>query len=484
MRMTFVEHVLIATGAHMESILVISGEKDIFQTFFSNLSPKYKTAYASDKQSALSMLQKKRYDFVFIDLEILVEPKEGDQYKEAMQPFWQLFPTLEIVVMCHPQSLREAVKAVKAGANTYLTHPIDPEELKLIIKNILELSIIESELVYLREQFWQIEALELVKTKSPAMQRVFDKIRAVAPTKSTVLLIGDTGTGKGVLANLIHRHSNRWNNRFISVHCGAIPDTLLESELFGHEKGAFTGADRRKLGKFEIAKGGTIFLDEIGTITASAQIKLLQILQDRTFQRVGGEEPLEADVRIIVATNSDLKGMVEDGRFRKDLYYRLNVFPVEIPPLSARIDDLHHLTHVILGKMNRLHDKKIDGVHPRVMEAFQRYAWPGNIRELENLLERAYILEHSPVLNPESFPAELFLSKPAVPTITKDLKSSLSQARLKAIEEFERHYLENLLHIHRGKIKDSATAAGITTRQLHKLMKKYGLKKETFKIPS
>jgi DNA-binding NtrC family response regulator len=296
-----------------------------------------------------------------------------------------------------------------------------------------------------------------------------------------VLLIGETGTGKGVIANLIHRHSNRWNKRFISVHCGAIPDTLLESELFGHEKGAFTGADRRKLGKFEIAQGGTIFLDEIATITPSAQIKLLQILQDKTFQRVGGEEFLEADVRVIAATNTDLKSMVEDGQFRKDLYFRLNIFPIEIPLLKERRDDIPYLTKVILDRMNRLYDKEIRDVHPLVIESFQRYSWPGNIRELENLLERAYILEQSPLLNPESFPAELFESKTAAPEIAADTKLPLSLARHKAVEEFERHYLENLLRIHRGKIKDSADAAGITTRQLHKLMKKYGLKKEKFK---
>ncbi len=481
MRRTFAEHDFIASGTQMESILVISREKNVFQTFHSSLTPKYNTAHTPHIQSALSMLQKKRFDFVFIDLAILAGSMEGEKYKEAMQHFWQLYPTLEILVMCTHENLREAVKAVKAGANTYITYPIDPEELNLILKNILEFKIIESELDYLREQFWQIEAQEIVKTKSTGMQRVFEKVRAVAPTKSTVLLIGETGTGKGVLANLIHRHSNRWNKRFISVHCGAIPDTLLESELFGHEKGAFTGADRRKLGKFEIATGGTIFLDEIGTITPSAQIKLLQILQDKTFQRVGGEEFLEAEVRIIAASNTDLKGMVEDGQFRKDLYYRLNIFPIEIPPLRERIDDIPHLTKVILDRMNRLYDKAIRDVHPRVMESFKRYSWPGNIRELENLLERAYILEQSPLLNPESFPIELFESKKTAPAIAVEAEPPLSQARLKAVQEFERHYLESLLQIHQGKIKDSAAAAGITTRQLHKLMKKYGLKKEIFK---
>jgi len=465
----------------MESVLVISEEKDVFRIFQSSLTPRYITVHVSDIPSALTTIQKRRYDFVFIDFEILAGPKKSNTYKEIIQPFWDLYPTLEIVVMCSPENLREAIKVIKAGANTYLTYPIDPEELMLIIKNIQEFKIIESELYYLREQFWQIEAQELIKTESSAMQIVFDKIRAVAPTKSTVLLIGETGTGKGVLAHLIHRHSSRWNSRFISVHCGAIPDTLLESELFGHEKGSFTGADRRKLGKFEIANGGTIFLDEIGTITPSAQIKLLQILQDKTFQRVGGEENLEADVRIIAATNTDLKSMVEDGQFRKDLYYRLNIFPIELPTLKERTDDIPHLTKIILDRMNRLHNKGIHGVHPHVMVAFKRYTWPGNIRELENLLERAYILESSSVLGTESFPAEIFESKKAPSSTAPASMSPLAKARRMTVEEFERHYLEGLLRNHRGKIKDSAETAGITTRQLHKLMKKYGIKKEIFK---
>ena len=224
-------------------------------------------------------------------------------------------------------------------------------------ESINESLLLQSELDYLRDRFWQADSLEIVQTRCPGMKTVFDKIRSVAPTKSTVMLTGETGTGKGVMANLIHKHSNRSEAQFISVHCGAIPDTLLESELFGHEKGAFTGAVRRKLGKFEIAKGGTIFLDEIGTVTPSAQIKLLQILQDGTFQRVGGEETLEANVRVIAATNTDLKRMCDDGLFRKDLYYRLNVFPIEIPPLRERMEDIPHFVDVFLRKMNKFHLK-------------------------------------------------------------------------------------------------------------------------------
>ena len=313
------------------------------------------------------------------------------------------------------------------------------------------------------------------------MQNVFDKIRSVSPTKSTVLLIGETGTGKNLLAKLIHQHSNRKDAQFISVHCGAIPDTLLESELFGHEKGAFTGAVRRKLGKFEIAKGGTIFLDEIGTITPSAQIKLLQILQDGTFQRVGGEETLDANVRVIAASNTNLKRMCDAGEFRKDLYYRLNVFPIEIPRLVERKEDIINISDVILKKLDKLNSKAISAIHPHVLAAFEKYEWPGNIRELENLIERAYILETSSMLTPESFPKELFEAGGFVsfPSLRSPL--TLSQARQKGIEDIERNYLKELLIKHKGKINDSAKEAGISTRQLNKLMNKYEIRKEEFK---
>jgi len=465
----------------MNSILVVSKEQDTFRTFRSCFQSQYKVAKTSDKNSALEMLRKRRFDFVFIDLKILRDSISGNEYKTSLQPFWHLFPTIEIIIMSSQEMIRETIAAIKAGASDFLTYPINPEELRYLVENIHKSKIMHSELDYLREQFWQSDSLEIIQTKNSVMQKVFDKIRAVAPTKSTVLLTGETGTGKGVLANLIHQHSNRRDKQFISVHCGAIPDTLLESELFGHEKGAFTGADRRKLGKFEIANGGTIFLDEIGTITPTAQIKLLQIVQDQTFQRVGGEEVLKTDIRIIAATNTDLNRMCEKGQFRRDLYYRLNVFPVEVPPLRERMDDLPHLFKMILNKMNKMYLKEIHNVHPRVLESFQKYSWPGNIRELENIIERAYILESSSILTPESFPIELCESEVPPAIIPTDSALTLAETKQKGIEEIERQYLRTLLANHKGKINASAIAAGISTRQLHKLMKKYGIRKEEFK---
>ncbi|MBI9085857.1 MAG: sigma-54-dependent Fis family transcriptional regulator [Desulfobacterales bacterium] len=383
--------------------------------------------------------------------------------------------------MADQRTIRESVDAVKAGASNYLTYPIDPTEVGYVIESLLEDRKRQSELDYLRDQFWDKESLHFAKTQSPTMAKVFDKIRSVSSTRTTVMLYGETGTGKGVIAKLIHRSSNRRQKQFISIHCGAIPDTLLESELYGHEKGAFTGADKRKPGKFEIAHGGTIFLDEVGTITASAQIKLLQVLQDRTFQRVGGQVTLESDARVVAATNADLKKMSEAGEFRKDLYYRLNVFPIEVPALRDRREDVPLLVDFFLDRLNTLYDKEIRKVHPMVMEALKTYDWPGNIRELENLMERSYILESTPVLSPESFPGELFAANTACAQVPFNSHQGLAEVRARGVENIERQYLKEVLSVNRGRIDKSAREAGISTRQLHKLLKKYDIRKEDHK---
>ena len=427
------------------------------------------------------MFRKRRYEFLFMDITMLTDSTPHNNYRKSMEEFFRIFPTAEIIVMSPPAAIREAVMAVKAGAGNYLTYPINPEEVKLVTDTIRESIIVQSELDYHRRQSWQEQVLDLDRTKNPVMNTVLGKIRSVAATKSTVLLEGETGTGKSILAKLIHLQSNRSDGPFISVHCGAIPDTLIESELFGHEKGAFTGAHRRKLGKFEIAKNGTIFLDEIGTISPSAQIKLLHILQDGTFQRLGGEETLEANARVIAATNTNLKQLCVEDRFRKDLYYRLNVFPIELPPLRQRREDIELIALGFLGRLNRKYAKDIHDIHPLVLDVFDNYSWPGNIRELENLIERAYILETTSRLTPDSFPQELFSSEHPSPLLKMNTAITLSETRQQALSHIEYRYLSEVLSFSKGRIKDAALVAGVTPRQLHKLMKKSGLKKEDFK---
>ena len=468
----------------MKHALVATTHVASQQVLHDCLSPEYRVAIASDKASCQERFRERRYEFTFLDLEFLSEPGSEDEqadFQKGLQPYWQAFPTAGIIVLSSPDKIRDAVKAMKAGASDYLTHPVSADEVKYVIESFLKSQRTELELDYLRDRFWRMDSLDVVRTNSPLMKRIFEKIRSVSPTRTTVLLTGETGTGKGELAKLIHRHSSRSNRQFISVHCGAIPDTLLESELFGHEKGAFTGAIRRKLGKFEIANQGTIFLDEVGTITPSAQIKLLQVLQDKTFQRVGGEEVLESDVRIIAATNVDLKQMCDTGAFRRDLYYRLNVFPIEVPPLRRRVEDIQLLVDTFLKRFAGFHGKVIRDVHPEVMHALLTYPWPGNIRELENLIERGCILENSSVLTPESVPGELLALEEGEFRVPALASLTLSEVRRASVLALERQYLREVLADKKGRINETAKTAGITPRQLHKLMTKHGLRKEDFR---
>jgi DNA-binding NtrC family response regulator len=469
----------------MKYILIASNNQFSVKAIKASLSPEYVIEHVVNRKACDNKIKKKRFDFLFIDILFFPEEsrKNSKVYKKELQHFWAIFPTMQIIVLGPQEKIKEAVNAVKAGAVNYLTYPIDPIEVKLILESTYDSIIQESELNYLRDQVTLDESQETDKTNNHEMKKVYDKVHSVATAKTTVLITGETGTGKGVIAGLIHRLSKRPENKFISVHCGAIPDNLIESELFGHEKGSFTGAIKRKLGKFEIAQGGTIFLDEIGTITQPVQVKLLQILHDRTFQRVGGEETLKCDARIIAATNNDLKQMSENNTFRRDLYYRLSVFPIEVPPLRERKEDISIFIDVFLKRLNTYYFKDIYKVHSEVLSAFQKYAWPGNIRELENLIERAYLLETSPVLTPDSFPNELFLPEAALAVAQPETTLTLQEIRRKGIENVERSYFRELLTMYKGSIKNTAKASGITPRQVHKLLTKYGIKKEAFKIP-
>jgi DNA-binding NtrC family response regulator len=444
--------------------------------------------YDVERIGALEMISAERarrqYEYVFIEMSLLVRDLgEGtSDYRQAMVPLRRALPAAHIVVMSRPESIRETVKAVKAGADSYLTYPVVPEEVALIREGIEEAVRARAELDHLRDPFWE-EDRDLVRTESEPMRSLYTKLRQVAPTRSTVLLTGETGTGKNVLAKLIHRRSNRAQKQFIGVHCGAIVDSLLESELFGHERGAFTGAVRRKMGKFEIADGGTLFLDEIGTISAAMQIKLLEVLQDQTFHRVGGETTQNVDVRILAATNVDLEHAVSEGVFRKDLFFRLNVFPIHVPALRERLEDIPLLTRLFLERLNILYQREIVEVHPLVLEAFSRYDWPGNVRELESLMERAYILESTNVLSPESFPREMITSSAPLEQTAVNTNETLAVVRQRAVNNVERVYLKEQLEEHEGRINRTARAAGITERQLHKLMVKHTLRKEDFRKP-
>ncbi|WP_147822012.1 sigma-54 dependent transcriptional regulator [Salidesulfovibrio onnuriiensis] len=462
----------------MRKILVITRDNSKSERIEKLLGEKKEVLAQSVPDAGGNVPADNEVDTLFIDAESLRGANASAG--EALETLWEQYPSASIVVMTDDKHTSFAVDAVKAGAFDYLTHPIGKEKLDLMVDKVREADMLQSELDFLRDHLQYDESMEFAGTRSKSMREVLNKIHQVAGTRTTVLLTGETGTGKSLIAKLIHNNSNRQDGPFISVHCGAIPDTLVESELFGHEKGAFTGAVRRKLGKFELAHEGTIFLDEIGTVSQSVQVRLLNVIQERLFQRVGGEADIPVDVRIIAATNEDLGGLSDNGLFRKDLFYRLNVFPIRIPPLRERIEDILKLAESFIKRLNGLLNKDIKGIHPEVLDAFQAYSWPGNVRELENIIERACILETGNILQPSNFPVELFDSLGTVVTSPVKTSLSLKEARQIAIDNFESQYLASVLEQCGGVIKDAALRAGITTRQLNKLMNRHGLRRRQF----
>lgn len=469
----------------MDTILIATQDPQTNAAIRSILSGGGRRTIADSPDRIRQQIKTTGWDCLFIDLPLMAAltdaPNPAADPKAGVQHLKDMRPTLAIIMVVAKDDVRNAVSYVKNGASNYITTPVDADELRLVVDEISREQHRQSELAYLRERLWKDDSLDIVQTLSPVMKKVYDNVLSVGPTKTTVLLLGETGTGKSFTAKLIHRHSNRKDGPFVSVHCGAIPDTLIESELFGHEKGAFTGAHRRKLGKFEVAAGGTIFLDEIGTISKSAQVKMLTVLQEGYYQRVGGEQTLTANVRVIAASNADLKQMCDEGLFRKDLYYRLNVFPITIPQVNERKEDIPLFVHAFRKKFNQFNAKTIQGVHPDVMHALMHYDWPGNIREIENLMERAHILETTSELTSESFPSELFDTVEPTTDVAIDTTATLAAVRKKGLAEIERRYLKDVLSRNKGKINASASEAGVSTRQLNKLMHKYSLDKGHFK---
>lgn len=466
----------------LKSILIATPRTEAFASLAAVYGEQTRITTVGRASDLLAAFSASRQDCSFIDIDFLIAMQSSGRAdpEVLLAPLLRQFPTADIVILCSRDRRADAVAVLRGGAAGQLLYPVNPEEVRYLTESLEEKQRERQELEYLRRRALHLLPEGVGESRSASMRQVLRKLRSVAGTGTTVLLTGETGTGKGVMARLIHHMSRRREERFLSVHCGAIPENLVESELFGHEKGAFTGAVKRKMGKFEIADGGTLFLDEIGTIASPVQIKLLQVLQERTFSRVGGETEMKTDTRVVAATNNDLAEMVAGGGFRKDLYYRLHVFPVELPPLRERREDIPLLANTLLARLETVQGKGIREIHPDVIQAFFAYEWPGNIREMENLMERAYILETGEILSPDGFPVELF-SGASHATVPLEISGTLAAARKRAVEMVERQYLEALLGEHRGRIKSSAEAAGVTTRQLHKLMTRYGIRKEAFK---
>ncbi len=389
-----------------------------------------------------------------------------------------LRPSLPVVLVTAHATVETAVEAMRKGALHYLTKPTRYDELALVLRHAVAHERQRRDVARLRGELEQAAGFEEIVGTSPAMREVFSMVEQVADSDATVLLRGETGTGKELVARAIHRRSPRGERPFVAVNCTAIPRDLMESEFFGHEKGAFTGAVARRIGRFEQAHGSTLFLDEVGDLDLAIQAKLLRVLQEQELTRVGAQDAIRVDVRIVAATNRDLEALVREGRFRDDLYYRLNVIPIRLPPLRERPGDLPALMEHFLGSFAKRYGRRGPIPPPDVIAAARAYPWPGNVRELRNLCERAVLMGWAavaPILGAGP------RAEPCSATALVDPSLPLLEAKQRLVERFEREYLTRLLKEHRGRIGEVARAAGIAERNLYEKMKAYGLSRDDYR---
>ena len=445
-------------------ILVIDDDESLRRVLEYNLAQEgYAVLTASSGEQGLDLLRKEGADLVVTD--VRMPGMDGLQVLEGVR---KVDPNIQVIILTAFGTIEMAVEAMKAGAFHYISKPFNRDELKLTIKKALQLKELERENVALRQELKERTGLDAIIAESPPMSQVLELVVRVAPTETTVLILGESGTGKELIARAIHGSSPRAHGPFVAVNCAAIPETLLESELFGHVKGAFTGAIRDRVGKFEAAEGGTIFLDEIGEMRPDLQVKILRVLEERMLERVGDNRLIRVDVRVLAATNKDLSKAIQAGEFREDLYYRLNVVPLQIPPLRERREDIRPLAqHFLkrLGASPRL------TIAPEAFRALESYDWPGNVRELENALERAMIFHRGDVISladlPETIRAPKAKEAAALPV-------SLPEAGL-SLEEVEKELILRALQKHDWNQSRAARYLGITRHTLLYRIEKHNI---------
>jgi two-component system, NtrC family, response regulator HydG len=414
----------------------------------------YEIGTAESASDALTRMAEGKWDVALLDIKM-----RGTDGIELQRRLHELDPELIVIMMTGYASVETAVTALKNGAYDYVSKPLDPDEIAHLVKKALAHRRAEKENVRLRETVAEATNPGDIIGQSPAMRKVFDAIETVGPTDANVLITGESGTGKELVVRAIHAASLRRFHPLVAIHCGALTETLLESELFGHEKGAFTGAQYRKKGKFEIAEGGTVFLDEIGDISLKTQTDLLRVLQEREITRVGGNQVIKVDFRCVAATNKNLETMIEDGTFRPDLFYRLNVFHIELPPLRDRREDIPPLVEHFVHKFSLAMNKPITRISPPAMDQLQQQMWMGNVRELENAVERAMVVAHEPELLEQDF---IFKSQAPVSVAGKSL------------DEIERAHILRVLEECSGNQSRAAEVLGIDRVTLHHKLKRYG----------
>jgi DNA-binding NtrC family response regulator len=445
------------------NILVVDDEEIVRESLSNWLKEDgYQTEAVEDGFKALEMIKKKSWNVLFVDLKM-----PGMDGLEVMRRVKETQPELPIIIITAYATVNTAVEAMKEGAYDYLVKPFNPEEISLIIRGLIEKQALLKENIFLRKELKKQFYFQDLISKSRKMQDIFELARTVAKSNSTILILGESGTGKELLARAVHQESLRADASFISVSCAALTETLLESELFGHEKGAFTHAIAQKKGKFEMANGGTIFLDEIGDIGPKLQLDLLRVLQEKEFSRVGGNEVIKIDVRVIAATNRDLKKAIEEGKFRDDLYYRLNVISILIPPLRERKEDIPLLVEHFIEKHNIEMEKKIEGISPEALNQVMAHDWPGNVRELENTIERAMVITKGNIIKVEDLGLHLQQGEVSLTVVSVD----------KSLKAIEREHIVKVLKENDWNIQRSAEILGIDRVTLYNKIKKYELKK-------
>ena len=443
----------------LERILVVDDDQGLLQLITMRLSAMgFAVTACPSGAEALAEARRVVFDLAITDLRLT--DQDG---LAVMEELLLIHPNLPVLILTAHGSIPNAVEAMQKGAYGYLTKPFDDKELKVYIEKALAQQRMSREIQRLKSLVKELYGLENVVTRSPKMQALLEQVARVADTDATICLFGETGTGKEVIARVIHCNSRRVHGPFVAVNCGAIPEALFESELFGHVKGAFTGAYDSKRGVLQSANGGTLFLDEIGEMPLALQVKLLRALEERTVHPVGDARPTKIDVRFITATNKDLEAAVRDGRFREDLYYRIQVVPLTILPLRERRDDIPPLAQHLLKQSCRRMNKDIRGFLPDAMQKLMLYHWPGNVRELENVIENAVIMSTQDMIT-----ADLL---PAVSQREENQVKPLTEAR----EDFERDYLKEVLQLTGGNISRAAQIAGRYRADFYKLLKKHGL---------
>ena len=450
------------------TVLVVDDDDAVRSGLYWALTSDYQVLQASSRDDATAFINSEEIDVVVSDLHLPPHVEDISEGLALIDVARARDHPLQVVVITGSDSKRAALEAVKHGAYGFFEKPLDSDEVLHIVNQAARMRRLEIENRRLRHELARPPAFAHLLGTSQSLEKTLMQARAVAVTSATVLLTGENGTGKEMLARAIHDESPRASGPFVGVSCAALPETLIESELFGHEKGAFTSATQTRKGRFELADGGTLFLDEISDLSAAVQVKLLRVLQERTFERVGGVKTLSVDIRLIAASNRDLEKDVDDGRFRRDLYYRLNVVPLLLPPLRERQDDIPILAAHFAGKAAQKYGQSTPQLEPALIDVLQDYEWPGNVRELENLIERLVVLSNSPLLGLEFVPEKMLRTLP-------DANMSDESTLEGAVLVVKRRMIVNALQSEGGNKVAAAKRLGISRSYLHRLINEFGL---------